>query len=413
LVVVAASFIALLVSPLALVFPVIGLFVGPVTTTFGWDRATFFLGPSIGTLAGAALAPVLGILADRWGIRSVLVTGTVVYALAVSALATITGRLPGFLAISVLVYAAGQTQTTAVYGKAIASWFDRGRGTMLALATCAFGAGGFITPFIAKVMMERFGWRLAYAGLGFLIMAVALPAILLAVREKPVVTPPLYTEQPESPELATRTVGFLTLRDALLTRIYWTLITFFFCVSFALTGVVANLVPMLVGRGLAFESAVFAVSAVALSQLMGRLASGYLLDKVRSPRISLIWFMGSTVGLCTLLTAHSPPTAIFAAVMLGLSWGAEGEMTGYYVSRYFGLHHFARITGTVFTSIALGAAASQMIVARLFDQSKGYQLAIAIMIAAMLLACALLASLGPYIFTSEEGNGQVDEVAVV
>jgi MFS family permease len=160
-------------------------------------------------------------------------------------------------------------------------------------------------------------------------------------------------------------------------------------------------------------AAVLAVSTVAISQTIGRLTSGYLLDKVVFPQISLIWFVGSAVGLSVLLIAKTPAAAIIAAAMLGLAWGAEGEMMGYYVSRYFGVYHLARIAGTLFLAIGLTAAASQMTVARLFDRTHNYQYAIAIAIVSMIVACLLLTSLGPYTYRMEpdDDSAQLNNIS--
>ena len=398
--VVAASFTALLVSPLSVLLPTVGLFVGPVSTEFGWNRVTFFLGPSIGAIVGALVAPFLGALADRWGAKPVLATGIVIYALGVAALGTLTGWLPAYVAICVVLFAAGQVQTSPLYSRVAASWFDQRRGLMIGLATSGLGVGGFVIPFIAKRMMEIFGWRWTYVGLGLLILIVALPVVLLVVRERPAIAKPATSPQTALPGL--------TLRQSVRTRSYWTLIAFFLCVSFALTGIVVNLVPMLTRRGVSSGAAALTVSTVAISQTIGRLTSGYLLDKVVFPQISLIWFVGSAIGLSVLLIAETPAAAIVAAAMLGLAWGAEGEMTGYYVSRYFGVHHLARIAGTLFLAIGLTAAASQMTVARLFDRTHNYQYAIAIAIVSMIVACLLLTSLGPYTYTMESQGDSIE-----
>jgi MFS family permease len=397
LTVVAACFVALFVSPVSLSFQTVGLFVKPMSTEFGWDRATFFIGPSIGILIGALLSPFSGALADRWGVRWVLATGVVIFGVGTASLGAMNGGMPAYLAANILLYAAGQVQSTSLYSKVVAGWFDRRRGLMLAVAASGFGVGGMINPFIAKILMERYGWRWTYFGLGLLIIMVALPAILLVVRERPVAE--LSAGPPRPSGSVTRSGLGLTLQQAARTRIYWSLIGFFFLTTFALTGVVTNMVAMLVDRGLPMAVAVFALSTLALSQSIGRLISGYLLDRVPVAQISLIWFVGCLIGLGVLVTAHSPMSALFAAAMLGLAWGAEGEMTGFYASRYFGLDNLAAITGTVFAAIGVAAAFSQVTVAWLFDRTHNYQYAISIMIAVMLAACALLASLGPYIFT--------------
>jgi hypothetical protein len=64
----------------------------------------------------------------------------------------------------------------------------------------------------------------------------------------------------------------------------------------------------------------------------------------------------------------------------------------------------------VFAAIGVGAASSQLTVAWLFDSTHNYKYAISIMIAVMLAACALLASLGPYIFTCPAPDDLTEEL---
>jgi MFS family permease len=390
--VVAACFTALLVSPLSLTLPTLGLFVKPVSTAFGWDRATFFMGPSIGAVVGALLAPYLGSLADRFGARPVLATGVIIYASAEAMLGSIGNWRPTYYALNIVLYAAGQVQTTALYSRVIASWFDDRRGLMLAIATSGLGVGGMITPLIAKSLMEAFGWRCTYFGLGLLIGAVALPPILLLVREE---QSAVALHSRESRDTASKA---LTVSQAARTRTYWTLVAFYFGVSFALTGIVSNLIPMMEERLLTRRLAVFTVSSVALGQAAGRLVSGFLLDRTISPRLSLLFFAGSATGLVALAFSSSPTAALCAALTLGLAWRAEGETAGYFVSRYFGIGHMAQITGTLFTAIGIGAAASQLSVAKSFDITGNYQSAILTAVGIMFVACVLLATLGKYVF---------------
>jgi MFS family permease len=396
--VVAACFVALLVGPLSIGIQTVGMFVKPVSAAFGWHRATFFLGPSTGAVIGALMTPLAGAAADRWGARRVLAAGVVLYGGAFAALGAMTGALPLYLGLCCLAATGGQVQSPPIYSKIVAGWFDRRRGLMISLALCGLGVGGIFVPPFARLVMDHFGWRWTYAALGALIIIVALPPILLLVRERS------WSSDPE-PLAPQKPEGSLSLAQAARTRPYWTLVGFYVLASFAMTGIVSNLIPMLVEGRVSMRTAVAAMSVLALSQTLGRICSGFLLDRFARPQISLVWFVGSTLGLVALLAAKSPATAVFAAAMLGLAWGAEGETSGFYVSRYFGVRHLATIAGSLFAAIALAAAASQMVTASLYDRFGGYQQALAVAIGAMLLCCLLLISLGRYVFTPAPTQG--------
>src|SRR5204862_883250 len=91
-----------------------------------------------------------------------------------------------FLAFTLLLAlgeAASAIQTPIGYAKAIAAWFDRRRGLALGIAMSGVGLGGFIMPQLAEALIERVGWRGAYASLGLLTLVIAFPAVALWIRE--------------------------------------------------------------------------------------------------------------------------------------------------------------------------------------------------------------------------------------
>jgi MFS family permease len=395
---------ALLVGPLSIGVQTVGLFATPVSREFGWDRATYFLGPAVAALLVAAAFPFLGAAADRWGVKPVLAIGVTLYGCSLAAMGFMDGSLPLYVLLCIAVHVTGSVQAPPIYSKIVAGWFDRRRGLMIAVALCAMGVGGIFTPTYTRALMDAYGWRGAYVGLGLLILLIALPPILLLVRE-----PARSSTGASAAPAASAHVG-LNLVQAARTRIYWTLVGFYFFVSLALTGIVSNLVPMLVEGKVSMSAAVSAMSVIAISQTAGRLGSGYLLDRFRRPQISLVWFLGGAVGLLILLFDRTPFTATLAAALLGLAWGAEGETSGYFVSRYFGIRHLAAIAGSFFAAIAIASATSQLVMARLFDLTGAYQQPLIVAVISILGGCALIGTLPRYTYVSGHA-GKLDEAS--
>src|SRR5262245_26622092 len=101
--VVFGSTVGLTVGNGAIVFFTFGLFLGPVTRTFGWDRATFSSSLLVGHACAAAAYPFLGRAIDRYGIRRVSLTSIVLFALSFASL-SLTPPVPAvFMAMAGLV----------------------------------------------------------------------------------------------------------------------------------------------------------------------------------------------------------------------------------------------------------------------------------------------------------------------
>jgi MFS family permease len=390
--VVIGAFFALCVCPLAVTSQTVGLFVGPMTHEFGWSRTAYFLGPSIAGLACGLALSFIGLLGDRIGIRPILLVGSVIYGLALMSMGLLTGSIPAYVALCTAVYLSGLTQTALLFAKAISGWFSDRRGLMLSVAISGMGVGSILIPIFTSRLIERFGWRGAYVGLGATVMIIGLPAIFFLVQEPP---------RKPTPDLAGPIVipDGLTLREALRTRSFWLLILLFTASNAALLSLVSNLAPVLTSHGVPLRTAALAMSALGVSQTLCRLASGYVLDRTSHARLAAVWYLLATGGGALLAFAHTPWAGVGAGLLIGTAWGAENELAAYFTSRYFGLRSYGLILGAFYSTFALGGMPVVLLTARIFDVTGTYDLALIVMAGCLVLSCVLAALLGPYEFS--------------
>ena len=69
------------------------------------------------------------------------------------------------------------------FTKAISRWFHEKRGLALGIALVGTGIGGAVAKLIAEELINSVGWRMAYVGIGFLPLIVALPIALFAFHD--------------------------------------------------------------------------------------------------------------------------------------------------------------------------------------------------------------------------------------
>jgi MFS family permease len=159
-------------SPLLIV---VGL--KPIQESLGTERALVALAGAmlwVGTGAGGIL---MGWLADRIGVRATVAIGAgmIAVGLALSSLGWIWALFVGHALMGVLGNG-GVYPPLLVY---VSRWFDRRRGTAIALISSGQYVAGVIWPALFERVISSVGWQMLMAGYAVLVLVTILPATLL------------------------------------------------------------------------------------------------------------------------------------------------------------------------------------------------------------------------------------------
>ena len=400
--VVFGSTLGLIVGNGPIVFFTFGLFLRPVTSEFQWDRATFSSSLFVGHTLAAIAFPFIGRLIDRYGVRPVTLTFITLFSLATAAISLTPPSPAIFIVLSGLCGLTSAGQAPPPYAKAISSWFDERRGVALGIAMAGIGIGATVVPQFARLMIDAYGWRMAYVALGVATFAVAFPAVALFVREPDVVERRRVDAGAALPGI---TVG-----ESLHSASFWFIAVAVFLVVMTVNGTIGHLVPLLTDRGIAVQRATSTLSAVGLSVIAGRLVAGYLLDRFFAPYVAAGLFLLPLTGLALLGAGAGGAAPVFAAMSLGFGLGSEVDVIGFLVGRYFGLRAFGEIYGYLFAIFTLGTGFGPYLMAVSFDITQSYNMTLIGFGAALVVASVLISRLGPYEFPARHPANQPQPV---
>ncbi|MBV9238038.1 MAG: MFS transporter, partial [Xanthobacteraceae bacterium] len=184
--VVAASVCGLLVGSGPILIFSSGVFLKPVSAELGITRGDLSSAVFLAAICTAIACPLLGWFLDRFGTRRVMIPGVLLYALVVAGFGLMETK-PAFVIplIFALVGLVGAVQTPIPYAAVVAQWFDRQRGLALGIATAGVGLGVVLLPPFLALLINDFGWRNAYFGLGLAVLLLAGLPVALFVREPP------------------------------------------------------------------------------------------------------------------------------------------------------------------------------------------------------------------------------------
>jgi predicted MFS family arabinose efflux permease len=155
-------------------------------------------------------------------------------------------------------------------------------------------------------------------------------------------------------------------------------------------------VPLLVDRGYKPFEAAALLGSSGLAALVARIIVGFCLDYVHGPSFSAAVMLLPVVGLALLLSHAGAPAPFFAAVCLGLAIGAEVDMLGFFVSRYFGRRSFATLYGLIFAVFAMGIGIGPALLGKGYDWFHSYDPILWVYLGLLVIAALLFLPLGRY-----------------
>jgi MFS family permease len=386
-VVLAAAFgIGLGLSPLP--FYTLAVFARPLAQEYGWDFGQIMFSLTIMTLAVFLMGPVVGIAADRFGARRVAIGSVVLFSLTFAGFALTDGSLPLFYANWAIMAALGAGTLPITWTRGVNSFFVANRGLALGLSLMATGLCGFAAPRLAEFLIQTQGWRIAYLAIAALPLMIALPIALLFFREAgrdgvAAIAAPQYGK---------------TLREAVVDWRFWVLGVAFVPISLALGGPVPNMVAIMESKQFDRDTAVGLLSFVGLSVIVGRVAGGWLIDRLWAPGVAFVMLSLPAISLLLLSQMDTLPywLALSSVILIGVALGVEYDFMAYMVVRYFGMRAYAGIYGSLYGFFAMGAGFGPAVFGAVFARQGTYDPVLLIAAVLTLIGSALLLTLGKY-----------------
>lgn len=351
-----------------LLFP-FGLYMTAVTADFGWSRTQFSAALSSIALCNIVALPLAGWAVDAIGAVRCIVLGLIVGCLCYAGLALV-NTYAAFVAVACAASVAGCLALYPAYFTVVRGWFDRNLGLALAVASAGVSVGVVGFSYLIKARIDAAGWRNAFVSVALVALLVGLANVLCLIRVNhgPIPEPErLHADEPG-------VIAGASLGEAVRTREYWMFSVAFMLVVFAGVGPSINLPALIADRGGAPALAATAIAAIALGSLIGRMITGFLLDRYSVTLAATLFFVGQAVGIAA-LSANINWT-VAAAFLMGMAQGAELDIMGFVMARGFGRRFYARIFGSSFALSQLGLIFSPILTAAIFDRTRSYDLAL-------------------------------------
>jgi predicted MFS family arabinose efflux permease len=356
-------------------------------TELGCSVAQLKTRDSITFLGGSLLVLGAGWLVDRFGFKPFLLLGMALlstgYLLYSQAQSLVQLYLIHLLFAAVIALAGNMTAiVTAV------TWMPKHRGLAVGMAIAGTSVGGMLIPPLANALNTRLGWRSAMR-VESLWPMVLLVVLAFALRNRP----KRGAVKGGDPAEPTGTDTGMHFRDVVRRPQFYQVAAAGALTYFAVLALFSHL--FLYMRSLDYEPAraSLGLSTLALSALIGKLASGWISDRVNPYRMLRLQMCTMLAGLLGVTLA---PAAVWPFLALtGLGWGSLHTLYNYILITLFGLRDAGKVNGAVGVAEAAGGGLGILVTGILHDVAGGYPGAFAVVCGVMFVGVLLTLRLRP------------------
>lgn len=341
------------------------VFNGPIGRDLGISATSVAVAYAIATTAAAFLLPIMGRQVDRHGARRSLIG--IIIALGFSCI--FFGAAANYLWLVVgfgLLRFLGQGSLMLGSANLVAQWFSKKRGFAMSLMAMGFGLSIAVHPKLGQWLIDAYGWRTAWVGLGVMTWMLMLPVLFLLVHDKPEPLGLRPDNEPATSGDASPLFG-PDLSEALRHRSFYLISAAWFGLSSLVTALHYHQVNIMVLQGLdaewATNSFVFTfMTMVVMMPLVGRAC-----DKFRTRFVLGAGLIVQCASLLAITQVTSVPSLVIYSMIFGLNNAFTMTLFGYVWPRYFGRLHLGKIQGTGQMVAVVGASLGPIPVSWAFD----------------------------------------------
>jgi MFS family permease len=312
-------------------------------------------------LGAAVLQPLNGVLLDRLGGRAVLLAGLFCAGLALigTSFATELWQLALFMGIGSSVGYAAVSPVSAT--SIVSSWFERGRGTALGVATSGTKVAMVVLPTLLALSITANGWRLTMLLLGAAVWLL-IPAVVLFMQHAPGSVAALRRqrrsggpEKSEGPQAEALQQGS-SFREALLLPTFWIIAFALFANGMIMNLVFIHLPSYVIEAGYSEGVAATGLAILGALGIVGTMATGAASDRMGRRNVLLLMFAARGATALFVILAPGPLSMLaFVAVFGLLGYGAIAVI-GAMASDLFGRRAVGAILGTAYVANQIGGA---------------------------------------------------------
>ena len=353
-------------------FPVVVL---ELSKEFSLSRFLATLPIPLFMIMSSLFMPYVGKFLDKGEIRSILITGALVYGLSLISLYFVFSYI-SFMLIFTLPMALGVTMMGNIsVSKLISLWFRKYTGRALGIASVGVSFGGFIFPNLTSFLLGDLGltWREAYLLFGILIN---VPVVYLFVVNKP----SDINQVPDGEEITNNSEDASgidwTIQDLLKDRNFW-ILSLVFAIQFcSMMGILSHITFFSEGAGWSPSWGAFIFSMYAWPAMFSKVFFGWLVENKIDARLAVsVAVLIQAIATLLMIFVESPEQMVVLVMIFGFGGGSALPLSNILFNQAYTNKSFGKARGAAQPFISVFQISGTLVAARMFDVFGNYELA--------------------------------------
>lgn len=329
----------------------LGIFMQPLTRDIGISVSDFTLAVAVQNLAWGFLQPLAGAMTVRYGFRSIMMAGALLYMAGLALMASAHGVVSIMIGGGIFIGASLACTATAIaMSVATRAVPETVRSTVLGIVSAAGSLGALLSAPIGQVLSDGFGWRVGLAG--FVVLAlIMIPAAWFAGRVDKIPLPRSSTSE-EIGDASALTAAKTAFSNAS----FVVMSCAFMVCGMQLVFLTTHLPSYLAICGLDPMLSAQTLGMIGGFNVLGSLFFGWAGQRWNKlALLGMIYILRSlTLAWYFMLPATPMSTLLFGAIM-GFLWLGVSPLAAGAIAEMFGLRWQAMIQGLSFMVHQLGS----------------------------------------------------------
>lgn len=342
-----------------------GIFMMPISDTFHTGREFFSLAIALQNLLFGLFQPFVGMAADRFGARRIIIVGAIAYGagLYLTSLAATPSVL--YLTIGALIgLGLSATSYVIILGAVARVVPAEHTAKAFGLTTAAGSFGMFAVIPGAQALLRNFDWQTAMQ-IFAVICCVMIAFAGFIKSQKATSDAPSQVDDSQTLSEA--------LQEAFRNRNYWLIHAGFFVCGFQVMFIATHLPSYLGDKGLPGNTAAMVLAYVGVFNIFGSYFWGLMGDRFDKRYVMSSLYLMRTVIIAAFVTFPvTVNTASIFGAAIGFCWLGTVPLTSGLVRQIFGARYLSTLYGLVFFTHQVGSFLGAWVGGRIFDYYHSY-----------------------------------------